>query len=378
MNVLFVTHYADLLGANRSLLAFVIYLKKNTQYHPVVLLPQTGGLLEELKKNKIDHYKYHIYPSVYERKNFRDVIKGGIRECISLLISFRLYFLFKDKNIKLIHTNSSVSNVGAYLSVMLKVPHVWHFREFVKQHYKLSHNWGEIYQIYLWNKCACTIITTSNILKDYYSSLLKSNLVTIYNGISAVPLSSAIKRRDFFDIALVGIIHPGKHQDIVLKAISKVIYQYGIDNLHLHIYGNFINEKYRTYILKLVTDEKISNYVTFHGYQPNVIQQTRSYHIGVLASEYEAFGRVTIEYMLNKLIPVVSNSGANTEIVHNGINGFVFNLNDTESLADCIADVIRKYNSLDYMLENIERTANLFSVETNANNILSQYHNILK
>ena len=63
-------------------------------------------------------------------------------------------------------------------------------------------------------------------------------------------------------------------------------------------------------------------------------------HIGIVSSEYEAFGRVTIEYMLNGMIPIVSRSGANIEIVCDGVNGYLFELNDSKQLAQKIVMVI--------------------------------------
>lgn len=344
------------------------------------MLSNNGKLLEELKKNNITYYRCHAYPSVYEKRTFIDVIKGVIRECITLMVSLRLFFLFRNKGVQLIHTNSSVTNVGAYLSLMLGVPHIWHFREFVKQHYKLSYNWGECYQKYLWKNCANTIISISNILKKYYDSVLtESKIVTIYNGIdSALVTSIKPKKNDFFDIAIVGVIHPGKHQDIALKAIGKVVHKYNVKNVHLHVYGNCIDENYLAYIKQIVVDEKIQDYITFHGFQLGILQKTESYHVGIVASEYEAFGRVTIEYMLNQMIPIVSNSGANTEIVHDGVNGFVFELNDVESLATHLVNVVKQYRSLNGMLRNIEETTKHFTVEANANGILTQYREILR
>jgi glycosyltransferase involved in cell wall biosynthesis len=44
-------------------------------------------------------------------------------------------------------------------------------------------------------------------------------------------------------------------------------------------------------------------------------------NIGLMCSRDEAFGRVTIEFMLHKMPVIASNSGANPELVINRING---------------------------------------------------------
>lgn len=381
MNILFVTHYSDMLGANKSLLAFLLYLKNNTNYNPIVLLPCDGDLIDELQKHSISYFKCRIYPSVYKRIGCISALKGVIREFLTLLASIYIYFLLKDRCIKLIHSNSSVSNAGAYLSKMLKTPHIWHFREFVEQHYKFSYNWGRRYQYFLWNNSSDVIIAISGSLKKYYSSILfTTQIVTIYNG---VEIGRYLRNEhnnlnaSFFDIALVGVVHPGKHQDVALRAISEIVNGKSFKNIHLHIYGGFIDKQYEQFILMLVEKLKIRDYVTFYGYQSDVLEKCKNFQIGILASEYEAFGRVTIEYMATGLLPVVSNSGANSEIVTNGENGFLFELNNEYDLANKIYNVINNYQSMGILLKNAYNTALKFTVRANALHVISLYDKML-
>lgn len=379
MKVLLVTHYSELLGANRSLLALIEHLKENSNYVPIVLLPCKGELIDELIDRNIAYYKCPIFVSIYGKRNLLNILKGSLKEVLNILISLYLYFKFRNQDIRIIHTNSSVTNVGAYLAFLLKIPHIWHFREFAKKHYDCYFNFGEIYQNYIWNNFSSIIVTVSNSLKEYYCRKLnKPEIVTVYNGINLPDGTNVEKEIGIFHIAVIGRVYPGKHQDVILKAMNYVVYNYGIKNIHLHIFGNFESEHYETVILTMVQQLELENYVTFYGYTKDAVSQSRFCHIGILASEYEAFGRVTIEYMMNGMIPIVSDSGANTEIITNGENGFIFKLNDATDLAKCIHNVIVNYDTYDCVIKNALQASNLYTVSSNANHIISLYNKILK
>lgn len=375
--VLYISHYADLLGANRSLLSLVRGMKDKKLYSPIIILPREGELSIELRKYNIQYYVVSFYPSVYEKKGFLEMLKANIKEIINISASIKVALHFRKRGICLIHTNSSVSNLGAYISFFLKIPHIWHFREFAKLHYHLFFNIGYKLQLKIWKNCSDRVITISNALREYYTPLLyPSKIVTIYNGIEFDRKLEVKHSGTFFHIALVGVVHPGKHQDIVIRAISKIVNELKIRNVHLHVYGQCIDEEYQKTVNDLIIDRNLENFVTLHGYQTNIDIQIRTCNIGVLASEYEAFGRVTIEYMANGLIPIVSNSGANTEIVKDGINGLVFELNNVDSLVSRILEVVNGYETMSWMLENAKESAEKYSIEAIIEQVVLLYNQI--
>ena len=96
--------------------------------------------------------------------------------------------------------------------------------------------------------------------------------------------------------------------------------------------------------------------------------------IGVLASEYEAFGRVTIEYMLSRLVPVVSNSGANIEIIRDGENGMIFELNNVKQLCEKILHLFNSPQLIATLSERAQLEArSKYTVEKNVEHIMNLY-----
>ena len=201
----------------------------------------------------------------------------------------------------------------------------------------------------MWNKCADRIIAVSDALREYYSTVLSSNKIsTIYNGVDSCPSMYFHSRKEnFIDIALVGLLHPKKHQDIVIRAISEVVHQFKRLNVHLHIWGNSIDGEYIRLLQDLVVENSLANFVTFYGYQKNVLS------------------------------PIVSRSGANIEIVCDGVNGYLFELNDSKQLAQKIVMVIDNYSSLQNVRECAKLTAKQFTVEATVKKLLEIYEETL-
>lgn len=381
-SVLYITHYSELLGANRSLLSLIILLRRrDIFFNPIVLLPRRGAICEELDKLEVPYVICRFHASAYEKKNILDYVKGIIKELLNMFYSFFLYWIFRKKGINIVHTNSSVINIGIYLAWMLKIPHIWHFREFVIQHYHMNYNWGNSFEYFLYKK-SYYIVLISKALLLYYLTVLKdkSNLKLVYNGIELPKVSpQGALYMEKFNIALVGVIHPSKHQDVVIKAIAKLVNVFNIRNLHLNILGNISHTVYYTSLLKLIDESNIKEYITFCGFVSDIGNSLKCSEIGILASEYEAFGRVTVEYMLHGLVPVVSNSGANPEIIEDGVNGAIFQLNDVDDLADKLRMLLTDNSLRKRMSLNAVDCAKAnYTADVNMDKIRTLYVDILK
>jgi len=383
--ILYVTQYAGYMGANRSLLQLIIGLQKRYDIKVAVLLPEYGEFTDLLQHEKINFYVVKTYPSVYAKEKNKNIIRSFrclIYEIINILILWRVSTRLRKEHFDCIHTNTSVTNVGSYLGHFLKIPHIWHVREFAKQHYKLGFSLGYSGQFRLMNILSDKIIVISRALYDYYSHYVNPKKLTIiYNGIE---VTSVFRTKDhsttMINIVVVGLLHPSKNQNFILKAINKVINEYGRKNIHLHIVGGYDqnNLSYFNSLLQYVKDNKLNEYVTFHGYIENIRDMLCTMDIGILASSYEAFGRVTVEYMMYGLVPIVSNSGANMEIVENAKTGLVFNIDDISSLAGGLVELVDSLELRRQLSQNAMNYARKnFTSEIYQNRIIELYKNII-
>ena len=383
MKILYVTHYSGFLGANRSLLQ-VIKLLKKYGVMPLVVVPSEGEFTQYLKDEDIPYIIMPIYYCLYVNnssriKNLYYRLKGCIGEFLNVIIScYYCFSVLKKEKIDIVHSNSSATNIGAYIALFLHVKHVWHVREFLRLHYNLCFPWSIYLQRAIMRNMADVIIPISKSVKQYLSKFIdESRLTLIYNGVEYKPMKHTTIKTPI-NIVMVGLIHPSKRQFVVVQALKKLINR-GYSCIHLYIVGNIdpIYEAYYEMMNKYIKDEGLESYVSFTGYIKNVTEILSQMHIGILASENEAFGRVTVEYMLSGLIPIVANSGGSVEIVTNGVDGYIFN--DEESLVNILETIVTNEANREEVSMNAYKTAiKRFSGEENALNIYNCYKKVLQ
>ncbi len=140
-----------------------------------------------------------------------------------------------------------------------------------------------------------------------------------------------------------------KGQDTAIKAVKKLAKQ--IPELKLVLVGNgsFSSSKkgglahpksrqWRTHLEKIISKLEVEDRVIFTGYVPDS-DLNCAYEIcdvAVLPSVKEGFGLVTIEAWLYKKPVIVSKGAGSSELIMDGINGYVFEPLDHEGLAEKI------------------------------------------
>ena len=128
--ILFVSHSSDLNGSERSLYTLVKGLKQNSIILPVVLLPRIGPLVQKIETLGI---KVYMLPNFYWFSAKKSFLRRILRILFNLLIIPVLCIKVIKISPSLIYTNSLATPVGAFVSIILKIPHIWHVREFVKE-----------------------------------------------------------------------------------------------------------------------------------------------------------------------------------------------------------------------------------------------------
>ena len=127
-NILFITHYSNLYGANKSLINLIDGLTKY-DIDPYVVIPGEGKIEKSLTERRI---KYKILPvpgwiSGKPASNYRK--RRTIQKLIEASRDYKK--IIKDWFIDIIYTNSSVSPIGRLVAFQTGKPHIWHIREFL-------------------------------------------------------------------------------------------------------------------------------------------------------------------------------------------------------------------------------------------------------
>lgn len=145
-------------------------------------------------------------------------------------------------------------------------------------------------------------------------------------------------RSDEFRILFLGNVIYRKGLHTLLKVLSRV----GRDNISSYrvdlVGGLSAEPRYAAKMQKFVAVNGLSSIVTFRGALDNnpLIDKLKQAHVLVVPSSYEGFGIVYLEGMCFGLPAIGTTTGAASEIITHGENGFLINPDDAESLARCL------------------------------------------
>ena len=169
-----------MMGANRSLLALINGLKKYN-IESVVLCPKKGDFTSALETANIGYLIAPFTNWVYTKVSLNYYL-FPLRILQNIIILPNLTKKVERLNPDIIYTNSSVTAVGAYLAHRLGKKHVWHIREFVREHYKTNYVFGQK-NFLKWMNRSAAVVSISQALKGSVLKNISADKYLIYNGI---------------------------------------------------------------------------------------------------------------------------------------------------------------------------------------------------
>lgn len=138
-------------------------------------------------------------------------------------------------------------------------------------------------------------------------------------------------------VVSVGRLALPKNYSSLVRAFRKVVNKY--PDWILEIYGD---GPQRNELEKLISDLQLGEHVFLKGYSSNVGASISESSIFVLSSIFEGFALVIVEAMTCG-VPVVSYACpcGPKDIIDDGVDGFLVSVNDEQSLADRICQLIK-------------------------------------
>ena len=321
MNILFITHEQMINGASNSMIDIIDKFSDRCNF-TIVTPFNNGPFVDEMKKRNVEIYYAPFYRWVDfkndEYKIKRKQFKKSYDKINQILVE-KLYNLIKDKNIDIIHTNTSVVDFGYRLSKIMNIPHVWHIREFGEKDFNMYPlcSYREYYKKIADNNNLICI--SKEVMKKFVDKVPSSSLNLIYNGVSKKNLNSNKKYNLDKNQKIIclqsGMISKTKGQDITIKAIEKLVNE-GYD-IELLIAGNGD-------VKNLGINIENKQWLKILGQVDNLPEIRKNVDIEIVSSKLEAFGRVTVEAMMGGIVVVGSNSGGTKELIKNKETGLLF------------------------------------------------------
>lgn len=383
MKVLFIQDSDDKYGSSQSLRELLTTLKTEYDVTPIVITSKKNKLNEFCDCNCIENYvTYHQRHTYINSGNvIIDVVKNSLRylryvvgkNISDLLINKLIDF----REINIIHSNISAVDVGIRLSKKYGVKHVMHLREFGELDFGMKSFYGKNYLLYF-SKYVDQYIAISEAIKDYYLNrgIPEEKIRVIYNGITLKTIKEKTKteQNNSFRLIMSGTISEAKGQLECVNAVN-YLHNKGID-VFLDIFGSGY-DRYLQEIRNKITINHLEDLVKIKGYDEKLREKISNYDCGIICSKSEGFGRVTVEYMATGLPVIASNTGANIEIIHDGVNGYLYEYGNYENLAEKIV-LLKKRNDKENMGNAAkELVKSKFTTHTNGRKIFELYRELV-
>lgn len=365
-------------GAGRSCLSTLQLLSK--QGCQIVHVARFNGQIENhLEKIGIKTI-YCDFPGWFPQMNSNGKKMNIIQRLRSILHSLRVNHSslkivcgqLKKMNFTpdLIYTNTILWYMGLFLSRKYKCPHYYHIREYGMDDFGMYFVLGRKMSSLLANiytkKAFCISKGVQAAWKDFFGD----KAILMYNGISVPKIAYCEHHycRESFRIILVGRLSIEKGQRSVITQLPQIISK-SSQNIVLDLYGTGSDENN---LKQLVSDLSLNGIVNFCGFSENI--DYSKYHLAVMSSKSEGFGRTTIEYMFNSVPVVGYKDGATPELIEDGLTGKLYS-NDVE-FVDIVCEAIANYSKFaDYAKNAFANAVDHFSLDAYRENILKEFRN---
>lgn len=341
MNVLFVSHSCRISGgANRSLLSLMIGLREKYGIVPTVLIPAGCSEFEEqCIDNGIEVIcaDYHSCCTVY-RKKLSDVLRWLKILFMPLIGIFEAIMINRviHKDIDLVYSNERMIVVGAFIAKIRKVPHIWHVRSFGKE----NTTYYAPYYYRLMDKLSDRIVLISKALLSTFSEHISdSKLRLVHNGIQYDDYSVEQTEHDGFNLLLAGRIVPQKGHLDAVKALKILSEHPEMSEVRLCFAGEIPSYERTSYYKELcdcVEAMDLRDRICFLGEVKDMRKLRKTTDVELVCSWNEAFGRVSVEAMCASIPVIGTDAGGTSEIVEDGVTGFLYAPGNAEMLAEKI------------------------------------------
>ncbi len=362
-------------------LSFLDMIKGVSKEHEVfVLTPHKKGFIpDELEKLGIWHKSSHYYwweiakigsPAL----DMVRLIAYKLLGLVNYLEGYRLARLAKELDIDIIHSNSSTINIGAIVSKITGIPHVWHLREFGDLDFSLVPVCKSYSLDRVINLGESSYIAISECVAKYYGKYIKDSgkISVVYNGISSAynyQKSARDYNSDSVTFLISGNYCEEKGQIDVAHTVGRLVLQ-GVTGFKVYMAGRGEFAEVKEYL----AEHGLNDYVIFCGLVDDMLALRKKCDVEIVASRTEAFGRVTVEAMRASNPVIGSATGGTTELIKDGLTGFLYEYKDDEALAQCMKRFIDNPSLAYEMGRNAyEWSVTRFTSEENVKGVVGVY-----
>jgi len=287
----------------------------------------------------------------------------------------KIYKIAKEEMPSIIHTNVGVCHEGLAVAEKIKIPHIWHLREY--QDLDFGFRPFPSKRNFIKKLRKSNVITITKNIQKHFSLENYPKAKTIYNAIlSKNNVIYLPKKRKIFLCA--SRVSPEKGHYEVIEAFAEFHKKYCDYKL---IIAGFGDANYINICKELAEKLNVTNNVEFVGYknEEELSGLMKNATALIVNSKFEGFGRMTAEALFYGCLVIGKNTGGTKEIIEQVGGGFLYN--DVTALGKYMEEMLSFVGTTRYkeIISNAqERIVKTFSIEQNINNIISFYEQVSK
>jgi len=290
------------------------------------------------------------------------------------LFSILFSRLLRNHKIDILHSHLYGSITGAFLGAYIyRIPHIGTLHDL----YMVQERIGRGLMLRIAQFANTQLIAVSNDMQSFYKKYIPSakKLHTIYNGFD-LNSSFSINDKAFTDInkstsiriVTVGRLIELKQQYQELCTLTEILKNNDIQLLFVGDGPEF------SHIQDKINSEGLEDKVFLLGERNDVLAILKTADIFILASQTEGLSCSIIEAMAMGLPAIVSNVGGNRELIKNGVNGYVFELNNPDQFKSHVNKLIANREERQKMTTESKKIATAtFSTAMMAKNYIKTY-----
>lgn len=372
-------------GSDQALITLIKELKNKISPYVILGKLASQSTIDKLQSENIPYsilqYDFFWYPV---KKNIWNYVTRPI--CAIKLRNKKKHFteqiikLSIQNQIDIIHTNSSAYQFGLTAAQSLKIPHIWHLREYQTLDFGHSHAYSFPYLKKMLQETVNFNIAITKGIYDFYQ-LNEKNSTIIYDGVLRKRYKPKDSSKEPFFLFVGRIV---EEKGIFLLLCSYKNYLLNGGTFKLVFAGNY-SSKTKHKIDKVIGTGMVQDNIIFKG----VLTANQIYDLMtrtaalIVPSPFEAFGLITAEAMFNNCLVVGKDAAGTKEQFDNGKKIYnkeiALRFTSEQQLTKLLKEI--EQNSASTHTEMIQRAhdsvSSLYSVESNANQIENLYITIL-
>jgi len=377
--ILYLNLTAKTSGAEFCLLRLVAGLDKN-KFQPVLLLPETGPLSNQAEAMGVETI---ILPSLIkfgEHFHFWKVFKIS-------RAAWLLGKIIRSEKIDVIHANAPrATYVGGPAARWCRIPLLTHVRDIECSPFSSK------FKSRLLGFFSDRIIPVSHAVADSIRQVnpaLSAKIEVIYDGFDLEAIAATGRtdiRREWGLppttrlIGSVGIIHPSKGPDILIRAAAHL--KPLVPELKLLIIGGVLQRRgqaYQNSLEKLAADLGMKDAVIFTGFRPDALSLIKDLNLFIHpAIVADSLPGALIEAAASGKAIVASRVGGVPEIVEHERSALLVEPGQVEQLAAAVLDLLNDSGkSAELSAQARQRAISLFPIGTHVDRVCRVYRWLL-